>query len=670
VAFSTDGRTLASGSDDQPVQLWEVASGQRLRPLSGHADKVSSVAFSPDSKLLASGGLDSTARIWDIVSDAIQVSMALLPGNEWIAYHPQKLFYNSSLQGYEHAAIRFDNQLSPVYPLKYYQRELKQADLARYFLRPQPVIEPKWIRLWWDGLNKWLLFIGLPLGLLTGATGVTVAFILRKRSDPMEVAKQFFARAGFQRVEAVSHDLLLLHPRHDRIAGIVTLWQEGQSDIDKYLLATIRHQRERRMGEVKLYVIYKGQGPSSSIIHAWREQLACEIIPLLSAILQKALSTNACEGLLQELEEPYLARLDPYAELKPIHDPTWFYGRDELLKRLPAVLAQGQHVGIFGLRKVGKTSLINQLRQRFVSTPTVFIDCQAFSARAEVFFEEILKKVRAELLSHGLKGVLGIHPVSGPEGFRQQFLAFFELWEKTGQRGSFLIILDEIDKLFPNQEVKNSEEILAEYVRFFRLLRGLAQTRQCLVTLVIAYRPDVNRRNLLTPAVGENPMFQSFQEEYLGFLNSEDSEAMIREIGRWKQIKWDEDAARGAFEYCGGHPLITRLFASQACEEGRRKAIDYRRVEETAKEIETTLRRNEVGNYYKEGVWELLRDDEQQVLSLICQRSQAGFPEAQIPRYLEVALTNLENFGLVASHGGIVQLTAHLFRVWLQRRIA
>ena len=231
-------------------------------------------------------------------------------------------------------------------------------------------------------------------------------------------------------------------------------------------------------------------------------------------------------------------------------------------------------------------------------------------------------------------------------------------------------MLDEIDKLFPNREVKNSEEILAEYVRLFRLLRGLAQSRQCLVTLVIAYRPEVNRRNLLTPAVGENPLFQSFQEEYLGFLSPEDSQAMIREIGRWKQIEWDEDAAKRVFDYCGGHPLISRFFASHACEEGALKAIDYSRVEETAKEIQGSLRRTEIGNYYSEGVWELLRDDEQHVLRLICQQDEAAFPEEQIPRDLEDALTNLQRFGLVASHGGSLRLTAHLFHVWLQRRIA
>jgi serine/threonine protein kinase len=68
VAFAPDGRTLASGSSDRTIKLWDVASGREVRTLSGHTDDVWSVAFAPDGRTLASGADDNTIKLWDVAS--------------------------------------------------------------------------------------------------------------------------------------------------------------------------------------------------------------------------------------------------------------------------------------------------------------------------------------------------------------------------------------------------------------------------------------------------------------------------------------------------------------------------------------------------------------------------------------------------------------------------
>jgi WD40 repeat protein/serine/threonine protein kinase/tetratricopeptide (TPR) repeat protein len=68
VAFSADGKRLASASQDQTVKVWDAMTGQETLTLKGHSEPVSSVAFSPDGKRLASAGQDQTVKVWDATS--------------------------------------------------------------------------------------------------------------------------------------------------------------------------------------------------------------------------------------------------------------------------------------------------------------------------------------------------------------------------------------------------------------------------------------------------------------------------------------------------------------------------------------------------------------------------------------------------------------------------
>ncbi|MFE5856476.1 WD40 repeat domain-containing serine/threonine protein kinase [Streptomyces sp. NPDC056500] len=79
VTFSPDGKTLATASADSSVFLWDLRTRRRTAVLNGHDGRIRSVAFTPSGKTLATGGQDNTVRLWN-VADRRRTSVLSVPG--------------------------------------------------------------------------------------------------------------------------------------------------------------------------------------------------------------------------------------------------------------------------------------------------------------------------------------------------------------------------------------------------------------------------------------------------------------------------------------------------------------------------------------------------------------------------------------------------------------
>ncbi|MFY9553390.1 MAG: caspase family protein, partial [Blastocatellia bacterium] len=123
LAFSRDGRMLASGGSDSTIKLWDLSSGREVRTLKGHSGSIAALDFSGDGRFVVSGSDDGSARLWNTqTGELLATLVSLNKGVDWLVVTPDGLF-DGSPGGWNQILWRFSPGMYDVSPVEIFFNE-------------------------------------------------------------------------------------------------------------------------------------------------------------------------------------------------------------------------------------------------------------------------------------------------------------------------------------------------------------------------------------------------------------------------------------------------------------------------------------------------------------------------------------------------------------------
>lgn len=376
-----------------------------------------------------------------------------------------------------------------------YRKKQGQAEVAAYYLKPEPFIAEL------IGLDRELLLVYAPF-------------------------------ADFQARTLILHDEILLSDRTrlDPLGSIIISDDPDTASVVQDFLA--------------------------------REPERPPIVALSNAQVSELTDANSIRALFVE----QFFRRDLFALESPLATDTFFFGRQETVTQLLDRFRSGQNSGLFGLRRIGKTSVLFALARRCEAGKvggSVYLDLSSpalYGARwwdllqavARSFAEPLelersdRSKLRALTITYNEKDAAG-HFKADIERLTQHY---------GGHR--LLLLLDEIENI--TFDISPAEHWQSDFLPFWQTLRSVHQDMKAAFCFVVA---GVNPHIFEADRVGkyDNPLFSTSASHFLGPFNTATVRDMVRKLARYMGLKCEEGLYRVFLKNTVG---MRFLFASPA----------------------------------------------------------------------------------------------------------
>lgn len=353
---------------------------------------------------------------------------------------------------------------------------------------------------------------------------------------------------------------------------------------------------------------------------------------------------------LNRLRKEFYSR-DLFDIQNPLKRDLFFFGRKELVSSLVNKHLAGENVGLFGLRKTGKTSIIFSVMRTLdrKQNISVFVDCMTLHMkRWNVALASIVEAAREV---SGI-GKSKIHPQEeySTENAADLFLADIKNIYTENKRRSILLIFDEIENITFGTSATAGWREGTDFLLFWQAIRSAYQKLldRKVFTFLIA---GTNPRCVEEPTIlkTDNPIFSLFSPQYIVPFDFSQTKEMVDKLGRYMGLVFMPEVVAQLVNDFGGHPLLMRQMCSfihKSVEPSRPVTIDKYLYQEK-KEL---FYSNDSGFIrYARMIMEVLETWYEEEYSLLIYLAVGNFEEfeeyaREVPEYV----AHLLHYGIIA----------------------
>ncbi|MCP5524513.1 MAG: hypothetical protein H7A46_23535 [Verrucomicrobiales bacterium] len=523
---------------------------------------------------------------------------------------------------------------------------------------------------------------------------------LRSQHQRGALAGHFFEECGFQIIRAdlpkgstVFGDLVVKAPGIEfsesyGISSLLLVRCMFQADVGiqelRHLDQKLASCRESQIAdsEVALLLVASLTPDIERALYARianrREHLPA-IVPISQAEIERSSDkVNALRGALDK----WLFKRDLFAVNAPVFGAR-FFGRINPIAEIRDAISASKPVGIFGLRKVGKTSMLHEIERRSAESGDIVLYLDLLALPEDVtdtrwLYWDLGTQLRTKSqhfvdtsFQWRLGGVFTDYlaiPAEFPvatafDSDLKRVLSIIEDATIT-PRPKVVLMLDEVERLLPT---RLGEPGFRGFFGFFSYFRGLSQQTGDFTMIVTAANPGIQETAQF--AGRDNPVFNYFKEVYLKFFELVECRQMLTQLGRGMGIAFQSGACELIHSLTGGHPFITRQLGSFLAEKYPDRPL--RLTSETVKaavDDYLDLRGDKDFNEIFERISRDYPDERDICLELARQdapMSIAGLTDSR--KGVRPVLRHLIGYQLAQTDASAVTLSMELMRRWLRR---